>query len=51
MGSYKQLSLLQALEEIDNVDDFDQWYIEVRKMAKVDKKTADNGVDATAVLF
>lgn len=51
MGSYKQLSLLQALEEIDNTDDFDQWYVEVRKMAKVDKKSADDGVDATSVLF
>jgi hypothetical protein len=51
MGTYKQLSLLQALEQIDNTDDFDQWYIEVRKMAKVDKKSADDGVDATSILF
>ncbi len=51
MESYKQLSLLQALEQIDNVDDFDTWYVEVRKMAKVDKKSADDGADATSVLF
>ncbi len=51
MGSYKQLNLLQALEEIDNTDDFDNWYVEVRKMAKVDKKSADDGADATSILF
>lgn len=51
MGNYKQLSLLQALEQIDNVDDFDTWYVEVRKMAKVDKKSADDGADATSILF
>lgn len=51
MGNYKQLSLLQALEQIDNVDDFDTWYVEVRKMAKVDKKSADDGAFLTNCLF
>lgn len=51
MGTYKQLHLLQALEEINNTDDFDQWYREVRKSTKVDKKTDDDGASTMSVLF
>ena len=51
MGNYKQLHLLQALEKINDTKDFDQWYTEVRKSAKVDKKSSDDGMHATSTLF
>lgn len=51
MGNYKQLNLLQALEDIDDVNDFDEWYSAVRKSTKVDKKSADDGIDVTQLLF
>lgn len=51
MGNYKQLGLLQVLENIDNIEEFDKWYIEVRNMTKVDKKSVEDGTDTTSVLF
>lgn len=51
MGTYKHLGLLQALENVSNHDEFDEWYLAVRKMAKVDKKTSDDGDSVTTLLF
>jgi hypothetical protein len=51
MGSYQYLRLLQALEELNDISDFDGWYESVRKFAKVDKKTSDDGSNTTLCLF
>jgi hypothetical protein len=51
MGNYKQLSLLQALEDVKNTKDFEQWYSSVRKSTKVDKKSVDDGESTTDFLF
>jgi hypothetical protein len=51
MENYKHLRLLQALEELNDISDFDGWYESVRKTAKVDKQSTDDGMDTTDCLF
>jgi len=51
MSNYKQLHLLQSLEKLTDISEFNEWYESVRKSAKVDKQTAYDGVDTTSLLF
>jgi len=51
MDGYKQLGLLQALEKIDNLEDYDIWFESVRQSTKVDKPAAQDDVETTSLLF
>lgn len=51
LENYKQLYLLQALEKIDDVDNIESWFESVKKSAKINKQTENDGNYTTSLLF